>query len=357
MTPNPLRIGVLGAASILRRKNWQAIQCSGNAIVAALATRDPIRTRQFIAERQAEAPFPIPPQAHESYEALIADPSIEAVYLPLPTTMRKEWVLRAAGAGKHVLSEKPCAISAADLHEMLDACRRNRVQFMDGVMFMHNPRLHHLRAVLDDPGCIGPVRRITSAFSFLGTGDFQVRNIRVQTGLEPLGCLGDLGWYCLCFSLWVMRWQLPRCVSGRTLAGANESAPLEFSGELHFDGGASAGFHCSFLAMNQQWANVSGVNGFVRVPDFVLPSSDNDVAWEVNYRPVRKAETNVHLGKVTTPAAQEALMFRNFARQIRSGTLNDEWPKAAWKTQQVADACLASARADGTMVELARDRL
>ena len=106
MTSNPLRIGVLGAAGILRKKNWSAIQCSGNAIIAAVATRDVARTRQFIAERQAEAAFPITPHAHASYEALLADKSIEAVYLPLPTALRKEWVIRAAEADKHVIGEK-----------------------------------------------------------------------------------------------------------------------------------------------------------------------------------------------------------------------------------------------------------
>jgi predicted dehydrogenase len=352
MTSNPLRIGVLGAAGIFRKKNWQAIQCSGNAIVAAVATRDPERTRQFITERQAGAPFPVAPRAHASYEALLADNSIEAVYLPLPTALRKDWVIRAAEAGKHVISEKPCAVSTADLREMLDACRSRRVQFMDGVMFMHNPRLDRLRAVLDDRERIGPVRRITSVFSFLGTGDFHERNIRVQTALEPLGCLGDLGWYPLRFILWAVKWQLPRRVTGRILAGGADSAPLDFSGELYFDGGASAAFHCSFLAANQQWANISGANGSVRVPDFVLPSSDNDVAWEVNYQPVRKTETGLYLDTPTTPDSQEARMFRNFASQVRSGALNEEWPDSVLKTQQVTDACLASARAEGKMTDV-----
>ncbi len=351
MTPNPLRIGVLGAAGILRKKNWQAIQCSGNAIIAAVATRDPVRTREFIAERQAAAPFPVTPLAHASYEALLADTSIEAVYLPLPTALRKEWVMRAAKAGKHIICEKPCAVSATDLREMLDACQRNRVQFMDGVMFMHNPRLAKLRAELDDAERIGPIRRITAVFSFLGTGDFHARNIRVQQTLEPFGCLGDLGWYPLRFALWVMRWQLPRRVTGRILACEDGAAPKDFSGELFFDGGVSAAFHSSFLAMNQQWANVSGASGSLRVPDFVLPSSDTEVAWEVGYKPTFKSEAGLYLGTPTTPDSQEALMFRNFANQVRSGTLNAEWPESALKTQQVTDACLASARADGKMVE------
>ena len=283
---------------------------------------------------------------------MLADKSIEAIYLPLPTALRKEWVIRAAEADKHVIGEKPCAVSAADLREMLAACQRQRVQFMDGVMFVHNPRLERLRAVLNDPQRIGPVRRITSAFSFLGTGDFNERNIRVQSALEPLGCLGDLGWYPLRFVLWVMRWQLPRRVTGRILAGGVDCAPTDFSGELYFDGGASAGFHCSFLAANQQWANISGTNGSLRVPDFVLPNSDNDAAWEVNYKPASKAGTGLYLSTPTTAASQEAQMFRNFANQVRSGTLNEEWSETALKTQQVADACMASARADGKMVEV-----
>jgi hypothetical protein len=121
---------------------------------------------------------------------------------------------------------------------------------------------------------------------------------------------------------------------------------------LFFDDGASASFHCSFLAANQQWANISGANGSVRIPDFVLPSSDTDVAWEVNYKPVRKAETCLYLETRTTPQSQEALMFRNFANQVRSGVLNDQWPEMALKTQQVTDACMASARAEGRMVEV-----
>lgn len=352
MTSNPLRIGVLGAAGILRKKNWEAIQCSGNAIIAALATRNLDRTREFIAERQAAAPFPVTPRAHASYEALLADKSIEAVYIPLPTALRKEWVIRAAEAGKHVLAEKPCAVNAAHLNEMLAACRRNRMRFMDGVMFMHNPRLARLRAVLDDAERIGPIRRITAVFSFLGAGDFTARNIRVNQTLEPLGCLGDLGWYPIRFALWVMRGQLPRRVTGRILAGGSDCAPTDFSGELHFEGGVSAAFHCSFLAANQQWANISGANGWMRVPDFVLPSSETDVAWEVNYQPVRKAETGLYLGTPTTPESQEALMFRSFANQVRSGVLSEEWFDWALKTQQVTDACLASAHAEGKVIEL-----
>src|SRR5260221_2135393 len=147
MTENKLRWGILGTANIAR-KNWKAIHHTENSTLVAVASRDLERSRRFIAECQAHTPFEIAPQAFGSYEALLASKDVDAVYLPLPTGLRKEWVIRAAEAGKHVVSEKPCAPSVADLREMIEACRRHHVQFMDGVMFMHSRRLALLREAL-----------------------------------------------------------------------------------------------------------------------------------------------------------------------------------------------------------------
>ena len=353
----PLRFGILGAARIAR-KNWLAIHHSGNAVVTAVASRELARAERFIAEQQAVAPFAVTPRAFDSYEALLADPAVDAVYVPLPTGLRKSWVIRAAELGKHVVCEKPCAVNTAELRELLAACERNRVQFMDGVMFMHNPRLQKLRELLRDEERIGPLRRITSVFSFLGPDDFAARNIRAQSALEPTGCLGDLGWYCLRIALWTMDWQLPSHVSGRTLLDVEgrfngPGLPLDFSGELFFPGGVSSGFHCSFLASYQQWATISGAKGCVRVPDFVNPSALNPVAWEVNFTPVTKVEAGLYLGTETTPESQETLQFRNFVAQVRSGQLNHDWPEIALKTQRVMDACLRSALQGGALVEVA----
>ena len=346
MNMSPLRIGILGAAGIVRNKNWQAIRCSGNCEVAAVATRDLHRTRVFIEEMQAAFPFPTVPKAHAGYDELLDDTSIEAVYLPLPTALRKPWVLRAARDGKHVICEKPCAVNAHDLREMLDACRENKVQFMDGVMFMHSPRLERLRVLMNDRENFGATHRITSAFSFLAPDDFHRDNIRANRALEPLGCLGDLGWYCIRISLWAMEWQLPLRVRGSVLSDRN-GPPLDFSGEMLFAGGVSAAFHCSFGASFQQWVHVSGSRGYVRVPDFVLPSGDNGTAWEVNYRPFPKEQTGLQLGPPTTADSQEARMFRHFATQVRSRRLENSWFTQAWLSQQVTDACHASAMNGG----------
>lgn len=360
------RWGILGAAGIAR-KNWDAIRHAENATLVAVASRGRPKAETYIRECQLDAPFPAAPAAC-TYEELLARPDIDAVYIPLPTGIRKEWVIRTAQAGKHVLCEKPCAPTVADLEEMLAACRQHKVQFMDGVMFMHGDRLPLMRRALDESGKVGQIKRITSQFSFLAAPEFMTSNIRASSELEPLGALGDLGWYCIRFSLWALSYQLPTHVSGRILTAgkrpdSNREVPLEFSGELWFPGGASAGFYCSFLTQIHQWANISGTAGYLHVEDFVVPSFGCQAEFELtvsnldrvvcNYRMPRRTEriasseySNNH------PTAQETGLFRNFSRIVLSGQLEPKWEAIALATQKVTNACLESAQQDGKKIPL-----
>ena len=364
-----MRWGILGAANIAR-KNWKAIWNSRNGRVSAVASRDLQRGRRFIEECQAQAPFEPAPLALDRYEDLLALPEVDAVYLPLPTGIRGPWVKRAAEAGKHVVCEKPCAASLAELKEMLAACRANHVQFMDGVMFMHSRRLERIRQVLDDGQTVGPIRRITSAFTFRAEQEFFAANIRARGELEPFGCLGDLGWYCIRFALWAARWKLPERVTGQCLSDFKHPAslstvPTEFSGELFFADGITSSFYCSFLTENEQWANVSGTRGHLQVPDFVLPFSGAQLAFETG-NPVfdvrgcdfemqpHRRRWLVRERSHSDPTAQESRLFSHFAQQVQSGELNPLWPEMALKTQQVMQACLESARAHGRPVNVAQ---
>ena len=357
-----LRWGILGAANIAR-KNWKAIWNSQNGRVTAVASRDLQRSRRFIDECQAQAPFQSVPRALGSYEELLAATDVDAVYVPLPTGIRGQWVKRAAEAGKHVICEKPCATSVVELVEMLEACQRNHVQFMDDVMFMHSRRLERIREVLDDGQTIGPIRRITSAFTFRAPEDFFVSNIRAQSNLEPDGCLGDLGWYCIRFALWAMNWRLPQRVTGRILsefkyASSQLPVPTEFSAELLYPEGVTCSFYCSFLTGDEQWVNVSGTRGYLRVPDFVLPFTGSQIAFETG-NPVLdvqgcdfEMQPHRHRWAVkershSHPTAQESRLFRHFAEQVKSGTLNPLWPEMALKTQQVMQACRESSLRQG----------
>lgn len=353
-----LRWGILGTAGIAK-KNWLAIHHTGNSTVAAVASRDPARSSRFIAECQQEAPMPAVPTAFGAYEALLASPDVDVVYIPVPTGVRKEWVLRAAAAGKHVVCEKPCSVTVADLREMIDACRGNQVQFMDGVMFMHSRRLPRLREALNAGQSVGAIKRITSAFSYRAAPEFFSSNIRGDSRLEPHGCVGDLGWYCIRLALWTMDWQMPIGISARVLSQSDArsgSDPVitEFSSELVFPRGVSASFYCSFVSENQQWANITGTRGYIQMDDFVLPIVGNQVAFQVH-----KYEFNVkgcdfrmepNVQRITVPehshghpTAQETNLFRNFAEQVLSGKLNEQWPDEALKTQTVMCECIKGA--------------
>jgi len=351
-----LRIGFLSTAGI-GRKNWKAVFHSGNCVVAAVASREAQKSRQFIDECQRESAFAETPRAFGSYGELIASPDVDAVYIPLPTALRKDFVIRAAQNGKHIICEKPCAASVAELEEMLAACAKNKVQFMDGVMFMHSPRLGKVREILDDGRSVREIRRISSAFSFYpADGKFFTDNIRTDGALEPAGCLGDLGWYSIRFALWTLDWRLPQTVTGKILSessatGGRVPSPVEFSAELFFDGGVSFSFYSSFLTGRQQWVHVSGQDGWLRLPDFVHPFNSYEPAIEVNEKFIStpagvKCPAGIDPFPQGHAHAQDTGMFRNFADQIFSCKLNEDWPAWALKTQIVLDACLEAARRD-----------
>lgn len=327
--------------------------------MTAVGSRDAAKAQAFIDKCQAEVPFVTAPRAC-SYEELLRRDDVDAVYIPLPTGIRPEWVVRAAQAGKHVLCEKPCGPSAKDLQAMLIACEANKVQFMDGVMFMHSDRLPLMRRVLDDGESIGEIRRITSQFSFAASDDWLKTNIRANADLEPLGCLGDLGWYNVRFSLFVKKYEVPTKVSGRMLAKHN-GVPMEFSGDLFFADGSSAHYYCSFRTELQQWAHITGSKGSLHLSDFVLPAFGCESAFETD-RPVFRVdncryhmETHPRRHAVPeysdgSPDAQESKMIRRFSELVASGKTDSFWPEIAWKTQITLDACLLSARRGGELV-------
>lgn len=367
MSDQICRWGILGTAGIAR-KNWHSIRNCENATLVAVASRNTERAQQYIDECQSDVPFSPAPRAIGSYEELLAADDIDAVYIPLPTGMRAEWVIKAAEAGKHVVCEKPCGLDAAEVQKILDACQQHNVQFMDGVMFMHSQRLNAIREVLDDGSSIGDLRRIATGFSFCAPDEFLKENIRVNSQLEPMGCLGDLGWYNVRFALWVMNYAMPESVSGRLLSsiqseGSAEPTPTEFSGELFFSNGVTSSFYCSFVTEHQQWAHVSGTKGNLHLSDFVLPFMGPEVAFEVsnNHFDISECQFNMerHTRRVAVneyannhPTAQETNLFRAFSAQVLSGTTDPHWGNIAIQTQQILDALIASSQDNGTTIEL-----
>jgi len=367
MSEKKCRWGILGAAEIAM-KNWQSIALSGNGEIVAVASRDKAKAQAFIDKCSSRRPFPNQPEAIAGYETLLARDDIDAVYIPLPTGLRKEWVIKAAQAGKHILSEKPCGVDVAAVEEILAACDTAGVQFMDGVMFMHSDRLGALRTAIDDGTSIGTLRRINSQFSFCGGDEFEQGNIRMHSELEPHGCLGDLGWYNIALSLWAMKYEMPKSVVGRMLNGAArpdspDQVPLEFSADLLYEGGVSASFYCSFNTAIQQWASLSGPKGCIHLDDFVLACYGSEVGFTVTEMNLVSDVSDFVMEKkaqrVVTQeysesheTAQEVKLFRNFSELVLKGTVDRSWGENSLKVQRVMSACMESARNDGQPVSL-----
>ncbi len=366
-TNRKCRWGFLSTAGI-GKKNWQAIWNAGNGQVVAVASRDRKAAEVFIRSCQAEYPWEEPPIAIEGYDALLERPDIDAVYIPLPTKIRSEWVEKALSAGKHVLAEKPAAMNAQDVTRLLGLAKTKGLQYMDGVMFMHSRRLEALRNVLDDSMSVGAIRRIYSQFSFLGDSSFCSSNIRVHSELEPHGCLGDLGWYCIRMALWVMRGVMPTKVIGRRLESLQgesspHSVPGTFSAELYFPNDVTAGFYCSFLNHHQQWTHISGDRGYVWVEDFVLPFFHSEVEFHVANSDfqINGCHFNMerHSRRIAQneygnnhPNSQEAKMMRTMGNFALTGRRDDQWERWTWQTQVVLDALWQSSLADGEVIEV-----
>ncbi|MDF1851094.1 MAG: Gfo/Idh/MocA family oxidoreductase [Verrucomicrobiales bacterium] len=370
MSESLCRWGIIGTSQIAR-KNWHAIRNSGNGQLVAVASRSQERAQQYVDENQAQVPHDPAPRACGSYEQIIEADDIDAVYIPLPTGIRKDVAIQAAKAGKHVLCEKPCGVDAAEVREIIDACAGARngqgVQFMDGVMFMHSDRLPRLREELDRGDAIGSLKRIATQFSFMAPEDFLKENIRVHSDLEPLGSLGDLGWYCIRFILWAKQYEMPTQVRAHMIRESGrpdspDSVPISLSAELEFADGVTGSFYCSFETEHQQWVNLSGTKGHITMNDFVLPFDGAEAAFEIEQA---LFETDVcqfsmerHSRRIAVrehgsnhPTSQETKLFRNFADLALAGTPDSHWPTITLQTQEVLDACLQSARSQSTPVQ------
>ena len=360
------RWGILGSAGIAR-KIWTAIRLSENGHVVAVASRDALRSRSFVEACQAELPMQdsdgrvrqVEPLG--DYDSLLARDDIDAVYVPLPTSLRRDWVIAAAEAGKHVLCEKPAANHADDLDQMISACEDAGVQFMDGVMFDHASRTE---AIADSvaAGDLGSLQRVQTHFSFCGGDEFESKDIRSHSELEPHGCLGDLGWYCIRMTLWISGFELPVRVSGRSRVQIGDGVPGEFIGEMEFADGWTAGLFCSFRSANQQTAWVSGSEGYATLDDFVLPMHGGRLTWETHRHVLdidrcrwnfnRRSESH-HVGEYSAaePGAQEVRMIEKMQSIVLDGPLDPNLPRRSLQTQKVLDAMRQSDIERGQWVE------
>ena len=164
MAENPTRFAIIGCAEIAR-KVARAITLTPNATLYAVASRSLQKARDFAAKNNLSESVKI----YGSYDQVLEDPCVDALYIPLPTSLHLQWAVLAANKKKHLLLEKPTAIDVAELDQILEACESNGVQFMDGTMWLHHPRtatMEHLLSASDSRS-IGGVSFVSDFFFFL----------------------------------------------------------------------------------------------------------------------------------------------------------------------------------------------
>ena len=257
----PVRWGILGAANIALKKVIPGMRASRLAQVVAIASRD-------IAKARAAASDLGIPRAYGSYEELIADPDIEAIYNPLPNHLHVPWSIRAAEQGKHVLCEKPIALTAREARELLVVRDRTGVQIGEAFMVRTHPQWLGVRELVSS-GRIGELRLITGHFSYYRRDPNDIRS-RVEWGG---GALMDIGCYPITISRWLFDAE-PIEVAGMIERDPDMKIDRLTSGMLRFEQG-QATFSCATQLVAYQTMQLFGTTGRIAVwIPFSAPSHD-----------------------------------------------------------------------------------
>jgi predicted dehydrogenase len=247
-----VRWGVLSTARIGTEKVIPAMQSGRYCDIVAIASRDLDRARAA-ADRLGI------PKAYGSYEELLADPEIDAIYNPLPNHLHVPWSIRALEAGKHVLCEKPIALTAAEAQKLLDAAReRPQLKVMEAFMYRHHPQWQRARQLVAD-GKIGELRTIQSFFSYHNPDPANIRNIAEFGG----GGLMDIGCYTISLSRFIFGAE-PRRVCGIMEYDPRFKTDRLTSGVLDFGRGTST-FTCATQLTPYQRVNIFGTEGRVEI--------------------------------------------------------------------------------------------
>ena len=319
-----VRWGILSTANIAT-KLARAINLADGAELMAIASRTEERAKRWASEHGVKT-------AYGNYAALLEDPEIDAIYNPLPPSMHAEWTIKAAEQGKHVLCEKPLEANAEKAIAMADACQQHNVQLMDGVMWVHHERTTRMKQVIDD-GILGRLRRVTAAFT-TSWDKIPEDNIRAKKELAG-GCLGDLGYYCVCCILWAFG-DLPTQVFAT--ARYYRGVELNLSGTLWFENERIAAFDCGYDTASRRWFEVAGTQASIVCDDFVIPRTEDSTRFWIHGAQGRNEE---HKGG---GCIQEVRMIEQFSNIVRTRQLEPRWQTEAINTMRVCDALSESAR-------------
>ena len=322
-----MKFGVLGTANIARKSVIPAIEESEHQTYA-VASREKERALA-VAET-----FTIP-NAYGSYDELLEDPELDAVYIPLPNAHHREWTMRAADRGLDVLCEKPLAVDADEAREMGDYCESRGVLLMEGFMYRYHPRTERAADIVANQ--LADVRLVTASFHFPLRG--RPDDIRLNPELRG-GSLMDVG----CYPVNVSRLFLgePTRVSGHAIDSRNCGVDTNLSGILHYDDDKMGVITCGFDTQTTQTYRVDATNGWVEVHNAFDTSGVGETTLEYAVDGRRVVET-------FDPADPYRLEIDHFARCVQSGERVRTDPVSGANNVAVIDALYESS-STGTLV-------
>jgi predicted dehydrogenase len=324
----PVRWGVLGAANFAREQMARAIHMAEGADLVALATSDPAKAEGFRA-------FQPRLRVHASYDALLADPEVEAIYIPLPNHLHVEWTVRAAEAGKHVLCEKPIAMSEGEFDRLIAARDRARdgagVLVAEAYMIVHHPQWQRARELVQG-GAIGRLRHVDAAFSYRLTDRENIRN-RPETGG---GSLPDIGVYTFGSTRFVTG-EEPEAVEHAHVVREN-GVDVFAHVVARFPSFTWSGFTAMRMAPRQEVV-FHGEEGVLRVASAPFNANVHDVA-----QVILETGANARQAERWPAANHYVLQVEAFGRALREGV---PWPcPLEWSrgTQRMIDMVLEAER-------------
>jgi predicted dehydrogenase len=328
-----IRWGILSTANIGLKRFIPGAQASDNGVVAAIASRDGARARDTAARLGI-------PRAYASYEELLADPEIDAIYNPLPNSLHAEWTAKAAAAGKPVLCEKPLAVDSAQALGMIETCRAHGVLLMEAFMYRFHPQHARVRELID-AGAIGELRAVRTAFTFM-LEPFPPQNVRLKADLAG-GALMDVGCYTVNAARMLFG-EEPRWASAQWDFREAFGVEVTLAGVLGFSDNRMATFDCGFRASGQGYYLAAGTTGQIEVPNAFVPPA-NELSLYVSDAAGRREERIPGVDQYRLEAEEfaDALLAR---RPLRIP------PSDAVGTLRAIEALHRSARAGGLRQEV-----
>lgn len=320
-----LKWGILGCASIAKRSVIPGIQLSEMNEVAAIASRNKENAQQTADQLGI-------PQAYGSYEELLEDPSIDVVYIPLPNHLHKEWTIRAAEAGKHILCEKPLALNAAEAEDMAAAAEAAGVHLLEAFMYRYHPRYDAIKDLMES-GAIGDIRGLRGVFTFNNAGD--TANVRYRKDWGG-GSIYDVG----CYPIHAARLLLgkePNAVTVNAFfSPEHDDVDMMAAGLIEF-GDVSLSFDCGMWAASRNPLEILGTDGIIEIPSAFVTPTEGSGNFFITAHGEKKEIYVQHVNAYTEQADQLARAIRNEA-PLRFDVQD------AVRNMKVIDACLLSAR-------------